>query len=74
MSIGTAVAFKRGTTNKSRLYVSIKNGAVYRYPRRLTEKGIQELVSAVSNAKKKVRLKHWELVRKADGTLVTLSH
>ena len=65
MSQGTATHFRRGKKDKSRIYVQIKNGSVYRYPRRLTEAGIRELHEAIKANKQRVKLNNWEKVRAA---------
>lgn len=68
MSQAIAVQIKPGNTDPSIVYATIKNGNVYRFNHRLANPAA--FAQRVAEAGNRIKLKHWELVRRNDKKAV----
>lgn len=64
MSQGKAIEHRQGKLNARNLYIKLKNGSVYRYPKPLGEAQQSSLLARIEKNKNTVQLKHWEKVEK----------
>lgn len=63
MSQGIAIRARPGIKHPERLYILLKNRAVYVYPRPLAVEKQQQLVQEIGKKGKQVQLKYWKKVR-----------
>ena len=63
MSQGIAIRARTGKVDASRLYILLKNRAVYVYPKPLAAEQQAKLVEEISKNGKQVQLKYWKKVR-----------
>lgn len=63
MSQGIAVKIARGKVRPERLYIRLKNGAVYKHRETLSPEQQEQTKQALINAKGRVTLRYWERVR-----------
>ena len=63
MSQGIAIRARTGKVDASRLYILLKNRAVYVYPKPLAAEQQAKLVEEISKNGKQVQLKYWKNVR-----------
>ena len=64
MSQGKAIDVREGKQSACNVYIKLKNGNVYRYPKPLDEPEKKKLIAGIESRNGKVQLKHWELAKK----------
>lgn len=71
MSQGKVVELRQGLRGDGSVYARIKNGAVYRFPRKLSGESFQQLSAAITGNSSVIRLKYWIPVLDRHGKKVS---